>query len=154
MIERISKIGMIISLFLVAHALVYPNRFSLIIAILGYVIALTSAVIYGLYKSSDIRQTHLEELSESSFRVSPINVTGATQRLLLQGLPTFSRSAQAVHLSTRPLLDDKIDIELDINKIAYKIPTTKLDDLEMLRKFTRATEIEEDKYKEEIPGYQ
>lgn len=159
MIERISKIGMIVSLFLVAHALVYPNRFSLIIAILGYIIALMSAVIYGLYKSSDIRQTHLEELSESSPRFSPINVTGATHRLFLPGLPSFGRSAQVVQgavLSTtsRPLLDDKIDIESDINKIVYKVPSARLNDLEMFRRFNRATEIEEDKYKENIPGYQ
>lgn len=46
----LSKVGITISLIMVAHALFYPNRFSLIIAILGYMIALVSAVIYGLCK--------------------------------------------------------------------------------------------------------
>ena len=46
----LSKVGITISLIMVAHALFYPNKFSLIIAILGYMIALVSAVIYGLCK--------------------------------------------------------------------------------------------------------
>ena len=52
MILWLPKLGITISLIMVAHALFYPNKFSLIIAILGYMIALVSAVIYGLCKSN------------------------------------------------------------------------------------------------------
>ncbi len=34
---------------MVSHAIVYLNKFSLIITILGYILAIVSAVVYGLY---------------------------------------------------------------------------------------------------------
>lgn len=160
MIVQISKIGMIISLFLVVHALVYPNRFSLYIAIFGYIFALVSAVIYGLCKS-ETRQVRLEELSEkspaSSSEFNPRNVTGVTQKLfLLGGSPSLGGTPKVVSgtFFSRPPLENMIDIEADINKIVYKIPARRYDDLEILRKYTRDPEIEENEYKENIPGYQ
>lgn len=159
MLVRISKIGIIISLFLVAHALVYPNRYSLIIAILGYLIALISATIYGLYKPSGVRQTILEEIPEqqSEGLFDSKNVIDTKTKLFSLGLINLGKAhaIQGASLSTisRPLLDD--DIEYDINKMIYTIPFERLDKLEMLRRYSRSVKIDEDTYKEDIlPGYQ
>ena len=67
MLIWISKFGIIISLVMVAHALFYPNKFSLIIAIFGYIIAIVFAVIFGLSKSSTKSSTNLQEVELKSF---------------------------------------------------------------------------------------
>ncbi|MFZ2410146.1 MAG: hypothetical protein WAW23_01105, partial [Candidatus Methanoperedens sp.] len=124
---------------------------------------LVSSVIYGLCKS-ETRQVRLEELSEkspaSSLEFNPRNVTGVTQKLfLLGGSPSLGGTPKVVSgtffsAMSRTFLEDKIDIEADINKIVYKIPARRYDDLEILRKYAREPEIEENEYKENIPGYQ
>lgn len=60
---RLSKLGIIISLIMVAHSLVYLNEFSLIITIAGYILAVLSTIVYALHISPS--NTSSEDLTKS-----------------------------------------------------------------------------------------
>lgn len=60
---RLSKIGIIISLIMVAHSLVYLNEFSLTITIAGYILAVVSTIVYALHISPS--NTSSEDLTKS-----------------------------------------------------------------------------------------
>lgn len=147
MILWVAKFGITISLFMVAHALFYPNKFSLIIAILGYIIALVSAVIYGLCRSSKT----LQESTAVSIPESPI------KSFLKNTIDSSPR------MSTLPLQKSNIGPiiqalgnEKGIDEVIFKISAAEeLDELDIFRESSWIRRNEDDKYTEDdIPGYQ
>lgn len=126
---------------MVAHALIYPNNYSMIIAIIGYIIALGSTVIYGLCKFPS--ETSSGNLSETNLGSKDTikNVQSFNELALFK--PSTSkiaiRSHAGIQASTEP--DPLSKKSIDIDSRMYKVQYTKPD--------------EEEDYKEDyIPGYQ
>ena len=129
----VSKLGIVFSLIMVAHALIYPNKYSMIIAIIGYIIALGTTVIYGLCKSPI--ETSSGNLSETNLdSKDTIKNIQCFNELALFKPDTGKiaiRSHSGIQASTEP---DPLDSGM------YKVQPTKPD--------------EEEGYKEDyIPGY-
>ena len=130
---------------MVAHALIYPNNYSMIIAIIGYIIALGSTVIYGLCKfpsetsSGNLSQTNLG--SKDTIK----NVQSFNELALFK--PSTSkiaiRSHAGIQASTEP--DPLLKKSIDIDSRMYKVQYTKPDEEE---------DYKEDYKEDYIPGYQ
>ena len=148
MIIWVAKFGIPISLFLLAHALFYPNKFSLIIAILGYIIALISAVIYGLFRTTETLQEQksaAESYLENKFKFSSKHASDLSPRM-------FPLPHQKLNI--RPIIQALGAKEA--NEMFLKISSAeKLDDLDVFRESGWIKRIEDDKYiEDDIPGYQ
>ncbi len=126
---------------MVAHALIYPNNYSMIIAIIGYIIAMGSTVIYGLCKSPS--ETSSGNLSETNLASTDTikKVQSFNELILLKPSTTkiAIKSHSGIQASTEP--DPLSKKSIDIDSRMYKVQYTKPD--------------EEEDYKEDyIPGYQ
>src|SRR5574341_412221 len=69
---KISKLGMVVSMIMIVHALVYPNEYSLAIVISGYILIIVSAVVYGVCIPQS--KTNPTDLSETN-----LNLTNPTK---------------------------------------------------------------------------
>lgn len=149
MILWVAKFGITISLFMVAHALFYPNKFSLIIAILGYIIALVSAVIYGLFRSSkQLQESTALSITEDPFKLSfkkknPIDF-GSRMPILPHNNINIGQLIQA------------LGKEKGIDEMVFQVSS--IEELEKHDIFTKSSwikGIEDNEYTEDdIPGYQ
>lgn len=146
----LSKVGITISLGMVAHALFYPNKFSLIIAILGYMIALVSAVIYGLCKSNKTlpELTALSELtaispSKSAYEFSTKDTIDLN--------PKMYRSPSS-RLYVGPIIQALVK-EKDIDGIDTLLAKG-LDEPDIVKSSWIKRDEEDEYTKGDIPGYQ
>lgn len=146
MIIGASKIGIIISLVMVAHALFYPNRFSLFIAIFGYIIAIGSATIYGLCKSNKNSQKgKTESWFEETAELFPKGSDDTTLKMSTPLLLGLNRKSVIQALIKEKDLDEK----------TYDISgTEKSDGFETFREKDWIKRTDDNKYEDDIPGYQ
>ena len=147
MILLMAKFGITISLFMVANALFYPNKFSLIIAILGYIIALISAVIYGLCRTSEtLQESTTVNDPEISFKPLSKNTRDSNSKTF--HLPL----RKSDYFSTIQALRK----EKGIDDLSYKISfADESNDFDTFRESSWIKRIEDDAYTEDdIPGYQ
>lgn len=109
---RLSKFGIIISLIMVAHSLVYPNELSLIITIAGYIIAVVSTVVYALIippinsssedLTRDLENSHeikTEALEKKSLKLSKfddiVSISGQSRSNLSFGKPEYTLKGES-----------------------------------------------------------
>lgn len=149
MILLIAKFGITISLFMVANALFYPNKFSLIIAILGYIIALISAVIYGLCRTNETLQESITVNDlESSYELVSKNTSDLKPK-------TFNLQPRKSNIvSTIQALGKEKGIgDMDlIFKISF---ADESNDFDTFRECSWIKRIEDETYtKDDIAGYQ
>jgi len=146
MIIWATKFGIFISLFMVAHALFYPNRFSLIIAIFGYIIAIGSATIYGLCKSNKKLQKGMgENLLETTSESFSKDSTDITSKMFSSILPRSNNRS-----TIQALIKEK-----DTDERTYTISGAEdLDEFETIREKDWIKRPEDDKYRDDLPGYQ
>lgn len=80
---KLSKLGIIISLIMVAHSLVYLNDFSLTITIAGYILAVVSTIVYALHISpSNISSEDLTKSLENSHEIKTKAIKKGSLKLL------------------------------------------------------------------------
>jgi hypothetical protein len=153
MMMKVSKIGIILSLAMVTHALFYPNKFSLIIAIIGYIIALASAVAYGLCKfSTNSQKVPQENMVEEQ-------IAGLTENIV-NTIPKMSfyipKSDYRMPIISASKLSNDYPKNL-IDKIILENPNLNSNDLETIREIEDIGLAERNKEslsKKIIPGYQ
>lgn len=157
MIKEISKFGIIVSLLMVAHALFYPNKYSLIIAVFGYIIALVSAVVYGLCKAP-LRPSieKVEDISKNPQSFNLKNMVDAYSKLSIATSPRIRMGHRVPSGFTMDMLDlDRAKLEyLERDKLAewgvterrgerrgYQLSPRKIDDISIFKPYGEANKI-------------
>lgn len=140
----LSKVGITISLIMVAHALFYPNKFSLIIAILGYMIALVSAVIYGLCKpNKTLPESTAISPSESAYGFPTKNTIDSNPRRSISPSPRLDMGS-----IIQALVKEKGIDEIDT------LLAKGLDEPDTFKSSWIKRDEEDEYIKGDIPGYQ
>lgn len=119
---KLSKLGMLVSLIMIGHALFYSNEHSLLIVIFGYILIIVSAIVYGLcIPINKPISTNLSEIDLNSIKSD--NTYGRSCESIINKLivnnipPMLPRSIQAYNLSA--LLNKPIDIDQNIYEASY-----------------------------------
>jgi len=153
MMMKISKIGIILSLAMVAHALFYPNKFSLIIAIIGYIIALASAVAIGLCKFSKVPQKVPQvNMVEEQIPELTENIVNTIPKMSFYIPKSDFRMPTISGFKLSNSYPENI-----IDKIILENPNLNSDDLETMREIKDiglAERLRDNQMKKDIPGYQ
>lgn len=139
---------------MVVHALFYPNKYSLIIAIIGYVIALASAVAYGLCKFSTVPQkvSQVNMVEEQIPESEKENILNIIPRMSFY-IPKSDYRWPLISVSKL----SNIYSENMFEKVILENPNLTSNDLETIREIKDiglAERIKENQMKKDIPGYQ
>ena len=152
MMMKISKIGMIISLVMVIHSLFLPNKFSLIIAIIGYILALASAVAYGLCKFSTtpqkVQHENLVEEEISEYIENTVNIIPKLSFFIPKSVQWPLISCAKISNSYPENIIDKIILENP------NLNSNELETIEEIKDIGFAEQNKEERLRWHIPGYE
>lgn len=155
-LTKLTKLGMVVSLVLIAHALFYPNKYSLLIVIVGYILVIVSAVVYGLCKAP--LKTSIEKVAEISKSPQSFNlkdVANTYQKLLIQTSPRIGMVHRVPSGFTFDMLDlerDKLEY-LEQDKLVewgvpkrrdYRLPTRKIDEISIYKLSGQVNKIKQE----------
>lgn len=121
---------MIVSLIMIVHALVYSNKYTLLIVIFGYILIIVSTVIYGIYKP--LSKPKFANLSETNLSlINPGNTysrgIGASIIDNIINDNIFLRSPLRIQTYEQLLLDKPIDVDKIDYLASYMTPEERED---------------------------
>ncbi|SNQ59599.1 hypothetical protein [Candidatus Methanoperedens nitratireducens] len=156
---NLSKLGMIVSLIMIAHALVYSNKYTLLIVILGYILIVVSTIVYGLYMPQSKQKSTSSSDSETGLSL----IENTYRRINTSILDNLMRDNIRIMSPIRvQSYSELLSGAVYVNNIAYLEPYAKSEDKDYTAEtvikniFKENTSAKEGNYKEDYnsPMYQ